>query len=115
LIKRSAQHAPQWRVHRRTVHSELLVVVRLDEANKAIHDYLLVPAPESARPYLTLSEAALARHKAVRVESMDELIGEIKAKLMASSNAASAKPRPQNKQRNHARPRRATRGANRSG
>jgi hypothetical protein len=99
LAKRSASHATQWRAYRRQIPSGLLVVVRLNETNKAIRDYLILPASGSAGPYLRLSEMALARHKAVRVENLDELIREIKARLRArgASGASLARQRGKSK------------------
>jgi hypothetical protein len=81
LKKRNAGHAAQWRAFRRKVPSGLLVVFRLNDTNKAIQDYLLLPASGRSGPYLQLSDLSLARHKAVRVENMDGLIREIKARL----------------------------------
>jgi hypothetical protein len=82
LAKRSASHAAQWRAYRRQMPSGLLVVIRLNEANEAIQDYLLLPpSSERAGPYLRLSDTSLARHKAVRVERLDELIRELRTKL----------------------------------
>jgi DNA invertase Pin-like site-specific DNA recombinase len=81
LAKRGASHAAQWRAYRRRMPSGVLVVIRLNEANKAIHDYLLLPSSARTGPYLRLSDTSLVRHKAVRVESLDELIRELKGKL----------------------------------
>jgi hypothetical protein len=61
----------------------LLAVARLNDANRAIQDYLLLPAAERTEKYLRLSDTALARHRAVRFENFDELIREIKSRLRA--------------------------------
>jgi hypothetical protein len=42
-----------------------------------------MPAPRKAGPYLRLSGLALVRHKAIRVENLNELIREVKARLIA--------------------------------
>jgi hypothetical protein len=83
LTKRKPGHAAQWRACSRRMPSGVLVVIRLNEANKAVQDYLLLPASGRTGPYLRLSGTSLARHKAVRVERLDELIGEVKARLGA--------------------------------
>ena len=101
---RNKSNAAQWRAHRSKVRSELNIISRLDDANKVIQDYVLVPASDIAKPYLTLSDAALVRHNAVRVETVDELIREIKARFTTSSHAAPAKPTLQNKRRKPSRP-----------
>jgi hypothetical protein len=36
------------------MRSELVVVPRLNDANKLIQDYVIVPKSDSAKPYLTL-------------------------------------------------------------
>jgi hypothetical protein len=69
MVKRDASHAAAWRAHRAKPGAELLVVLRLNHANKEIKDYVLVPAPDDAKQYLTLSDASLARQKAVRVKT----------------------------------------------
>jgi hypothetical protein len=43
--------------------AELLVVLRLNNANKEIKDYVLVPAPDGTKQYLTPSDVS-ARHNA---------------------------------------------------
>jgi recombinase len=83
LAKRGASHAAQWRAYRKHILSGLLVLVRLNETNKAIQDYVIWPASGNAGPYLRLSETALAHQKAVRVENLDELIREIKGRMQA--------------------------------
>jgi hypothetical protein len=79
-------------------------VPRLDDANKLIQDYVIVPKPGSTKPYLTLSDASLARHRAVRFETVDEVIAEIKARFTSSSHAAPAKPARRKKRMKPSRP-----------
>jgi len=93
LDKRSSRHASQWRAYRAQIPSGLLVVVRLNDANRAIQDYLLLSASASAGPYLRLSEASLARHNAVRFENLRELIRGIKARLKPRDASAKDSPR----------------------
>ena len=90
--RKSASRTSQWRAHLRKIRSELFIVPRLNDANKLIQDYVIVPKPEGAKPYLTLSDASLVRHRAVRVDTVDEVIAEIKARFTSSSHAAPAKP-----------------------
>ncbi|MFG3592421.1 recombinase family protein [Bradyrhizobium sp. RDI18] len=102
--RKSASRTSQWRAHLRKMRSELFVVPRLNDANKLIEDYVIVPKSDSAKPYLTLSDASLARHRAVRVETVDEVIAEIKARFTSTSHAAPAKPTRRNKRRKPGRP-----------
>ena len=106
MTKKTASRAAQWRAHRpKPGAAELRVVLRLNGANKEIEDYLLLPAPDSPTRYQTLSDASLARHRAVRVETVGELIRELKARFMSANHAAPAKPIRQNKRRKSSRPR----------
>jgi hypothetical protein len=87
------------------MRSELFIVARLNDANKLIEGYVIVPKSDCARPYLTLSDASLARHRAVRVETVHEVIAEIKARFTSSSHAAPAMPAARSKRRKPSRPR----------
>jgi hypothetical protein len=58
------------------MRSELFIVPRLNDANSRIEDYVIVPKPNSANPYLALSDASLAHLRAVRVETVNEVIAE---------------------------------------
>jgi len=55
---KSAGRASQWRAHLRKIRSELFIVPRLNDANKLIQDYVIVPKSDSAKPFLTLSDAS---------------------------------------------------------
>lgn len=72
-LKREPHHSEQWKVCRRQLPPGLLAIVRLDRTNKAIKDYVLMPAPKVRGAYLWLSDASLARRNAVRLESSDQL------------------------------------------
>ena len=61
--------------------SGLLVVVRLNHGNKEIQDYIVLPTSRMAGPYLRLSDASLPRHRAIRVENLEDLIRDIIARL----------------------------------
>jgi DNA invertase Pin-like site-specific DNA recombinase len=103
--KKNASHAAQWRANRAKPGAELLVVLRLNDANKEIRDYVLVPSPDDTRQYLTLSDRALDRQKAICVQTVEGVIREIKVKAVSSSRAAPAKRPPQNKRRKSIQPR----------
>ncbi|MEH2506412.1 DNA invertase Pin-like site-specific DNA recombinase [Bradyrhizobium sp. AZCC 1578] len=103
LAKRGAKHAAQWRVHRPKPDDEMLVIPRLNAPNVEIQDYVLVAASGCPR-YLTLSDSSLARHRAVRVETVDELIAEIKARFILANHVAPTKPTLKNKRRKRDRP-----------
>ncbi|MEH2499550.1 DNA invertase Pin-like site-specific DNA recombinase [Bradyrhizobium sp. AZCC 1678] len=104
LAKRGANHAPQWRAHCSKITSGLLVVLRLNEANKAVQDYVVLPASGGSGAYVRLSDAALIRQKAARVDSLDELIREIKMGLIAPNRVAPAMPAAKSKRRKPIRP-----------
>jgi DNA invertase Pin-like site-specific DNA recombinase len=104
MVKRSANHAALWRAHLRKERSELCIFLRLDDTNKVIQDYVLATASDSAKPYLTLSDAAMASQKMDCVKTVEGLITEAKARFTSSSHAAPAKPRRQNKRRKPSRP-----------
>ena len=61
--------------------SGLLVVLRLNETNKEVHDYFVLPPKPRTGPYVHISDNSVARQKAVRVESLDKLIRVIKTQL----------------------------------
>jgi DNA invertase Pin-like site-specific DNA recombinase len=83
LVKLKPSHCTQWRLYRRRTLSGLLVVLRLDGSNKAIKDYLLLPASKMTGPYLRFSNTLI--HDATRAETPAELIANIKMKLKRSS------------------------------
>ncbi|WP_334364390.1 recombinase family protein [Bradyrhizobium sp. AZCC 1578] len=104
MAQRTPNHVALWRAHPRKERTKLCVFLRLKEANKVVQDYVLLPAADTAKPYLTLSDGALARHKAVRVDTENELIRNIKARFTSSSHAAPAKPTRPNKRKKSSRP-----------
>jgi DNA invertase Pin-like site-specific DNA recombinase len=75
--KRGPSHSRHWRLYRRRKLSGLLAVVRLDESNREIADYLLLPASKMRGSYLWLSSGALTEG-ATRAETLVELISVIK-------------------------------------
>jgi DNA invertase Pin-like site-specific DNA recombinase len=81
--KREAHHSGHWRVYRRNRMSGLLVVLRLDDSNRNIADYLLLAASMVTGPYLRFSDGLT--HNATRVETSGNLIDKIKARLSRSS------------------------------
>jgi hypothetical protein len=79
-VRRKSHHSAEWRVYRRDGLSGLLVVLRLDEANKGIADYLVLPASKVARrPYLRFSDENV--HDAIQFKTMPELVACIKSRL----------------------------------
>jgi len=79
MMKRKPTYLPQWRVYCKRRLFGLLVVLRLDNSNKAVEDYLLLPASKMTGPYLRFSNTLV--HDAIRAETPGELIATIKAKL----------------------------------
>jgi DNA invertase Pin-like site-specific DNA recombinase len=106
LPKRSPNECPHWRAYRGEISAGVLVVLRLNELNKAVQDYLVIPASwgTGTGGWVTLTDLALAREKAVRVDSLDEVIREIKTRLTASNHVAPTKPKLKNKRRKRGRP-----------
>ncbi|MGY2906978.1 recombinase family protein [Bradyrhizobium sp. URHC0002] len=101
LPKRGPNESPHWRAYRGETSAGVLVVLRLNELNKAIKDYLVIPASwgTGTGGWVTLSDITLAREKAMHLDSLDEVIREIKMRLIASSHAALGRPKLQNKRR----------------
>ncbi|TWB07191.1 recombinase family protein [Bradyrhizobium stylosanthis] len=97
LAKRGPNHAPQWKVYRREIRSGLLAILRLNAANDAIEDYLLLPSQLEAGRYVWLSDHSLSHHQAACFRTLEQLAEEVKARLGEAIRAASAKRAPQNK------------------
>src|SRR5207237_8783122 len=74
MARRTPNHVALWRAHLRKERTKLCVFLRLKEANKVVQDYVLLPAPDTVKPYLTLSDRAFDRHKAIRVDTVNGLI-----------------------------------------
>jgi hypothetical protein len=92
LAKRKPGHGIQWRLYRRQSLSGLLVVLRLDGSNKAVEDYLLLPASKMTGPYLRFSNTLV--HGAIRAETLVGLIANIKTKLKRSCTPRAPKRTP---------------------
>jgi DNA invertase Pin-like site-specific DNA recombinase len=71
IRRRGPNDMPSWRVYSRLGGSGLLVVLRLDEANKSIADYLVLPAKKVTARYLSFP--ARNDRGAVRVDTAEEL------------------------------------------
>ncbi|MEH2589819.1 recombinase family protein [Bradyrhizobium sp. AZCC 1721] len=105
LPKRGPNELPHWRAFRGKTSAGILVVLRLNELNKAVKDYLVIPASwgTGTGAWVTLSDLALAREKAVRIDSLDEVIRDIKTRLTASNHVAPTRPTLKNKRRKRGR------------
>ncbi|WP_247470396.1 recombinase family protein [Bradyrhizobium sp. 45] len=88
LAHRGEDHAAQWKAYRRQISSGLLAVMRLDAANRAIEDYVLLPAPLRAGRYVWLSPESLRRHRGAVYKEKGALFGAIKAMLPKTTHAA---------------------------
>lgn len=113
LAQRGTDHAPQWKAYRRQISSGLLAVMRLDAANKAIEDYVLLPSPLKAGRYVWLSSDSLRRHHGALCAGKETLFGAIKAKLAKSNHAAPTSSVPLKKQTKLGRPRAKSSGGRR--
>jgi DNA invertase Pin-like site-specific DNA recombinase len=89
LKRREPQHAASWRVYRRKGLRGLLVVLRLDEDNRAIEDFLVLPSANLTQPYFHFS-ARGDGHGAVRVKTAAGLIPAIKFQLRNRPKARTA-------------------------
>jgi hypothetical protein len=82
--KRRPNHSSEWRLSHKQRLSGLLVIIRLDDNNKAIEDYLLLPASSRMTgPFLRFSDTL--RHGATRVASFKELIAKVKKRIRRSN------------------------------
>lgn len=79
--------------------------MRLDAANKAIEDYVLLPCPLKAGRYVWLSVDSLRRHHGALFFRKEALFEAIKAKLAKSTHAAPTSSVPLKKQTKQGRPR----------
>lgn len=104
LANRGEDHAPQRKAYRRQISSGLLAVMRLDAANKAIEDYVLLPFPLKAGRYVWLSSDSLSRYCGALYAGKGALFRAIKANLARSNHAASTRSVPLNKQMKQGRP-----------
>jgi hypothetical protein len=87
LKRKTSNHAAAWRVYRRNGRSGLLVVLRLNETNKAVVDYLVLPPAKQSRPYLYFSDRG--GHGAARVDTKADVVAIIKNQLKRMSCLAS--------------------------
>ncbi|WP_247973614.1 recombinase family protein [Bradyrhizobium sp. 195] len=113
LAQRGEDHAPQWKAYRRQISAGLLAVMRLDAANRAIEDYVLLPAPLRAGRYVWLSSESLSRHRGALYGEKGALFGAIKAGLAKTIRAAPASSGPSKKRSRSDRPRAKGSGARR--
>lgn len=85
LKKREANHAAAWRVHRKSGRSGLLLVLRLDDTNEAIADYLVMPAKMLTKPYISFPFRP-CREEVSIFDRKADLIAGIKRRLERSSS-----------------------------
>lgn len=104
LAKRSPHHVALWRAHQRKQRAEFCVYLRLNDSNAAIQDYVLLKSAETATRYLTLSDSLLARHNAVRIDDVSDLLRAIKARMISFGHAAPTKRNRPSRQRKSSQP-----------
>jgi DNA invertase Pin-like site-specific DNA recombinase len=83
MMKPKPTYLPQWRVYCRRRMSGWLVLLRLDDTAREIEDYLLLPASTMTGCYIQFSPLAL--HGATRLDTVAELIANIKTRLQTKS------------------------------
>lgn len=97
LARRGEDHAAQWKAYRRQISSGLLAVMRLDAANRAIEDYVLLPATLRPGRYVWLSSGSLRRHRGALYRERGALFRAIKATLAKTTRAAPTSSAPSKK------------------
>ncbi|MBB4257307.1 recombinase family protein [Bradyrhizobium sp. CIR3A] len=88
------KHVPFWRAHTYRIPSGLLAVGRLNDENRSIQDYALIPYCQGRATYLRLSDVALPRLRGLRFATLDELIHEVGKRTAASRRSARTRPAP---------------------
>jgi DNA invertase Pin-like site-specific DNA recombinase len=85
-------HSPHWTIQRRAqLPAGWIVAVRLDEDNKAVLDYLLLPTPDTAGSLIRFSETARARRGIHRFETSAALIRSINRRAAVQRRASQTK------------------------
>ncbi len=79
--QRKPGHATYWRVYRRQKQSGLWAVLRLDETNRAIADYVLISASAIAKRYLRFSNRAALPASAARFDTLAKLTDELSVRF----------------------------------
>jgi DNA invertase Pin-like site-specific DNA recombinase len=79
--QRKPGHATYWRVYRGQKQSGLLAVLRLDKANRAIEDYVLIPAAAIVKNYLRFSNRVALPGSAVRFDTLAQLTDEVSTRF----------------------------------
>ncbi|WP_459593672.1 recombinase family protein [Bradyrhizobium diazoefficiens] len=97
LTRRGQDHAAQWKAYRRQISSGLLVVMRLDGANREIEDYVLLPASSKSGRYVWLSSGSLRRRRGALYRKRGALFDAIKATLAKTTRAAPTSSAPSKK------------------
>jgi DNA invertase Pin-like site-specific DNA recombinase len=99
--------SPRWRAFRGETSVGVLILLRLNELNKAVKDFLVISGlwGDGTGTWVNITNITLAREQAVRVDSLDEVIHEIKTRLIEADRAAPAKLTRRSKRRKPSRPR----------
>lgn len=89
---KQVNHSPHWSILRRTLlPAGWIVAIRLAERNKALLDYLLLPAANIPGPLIRFSESARAKRGIERFRSFDALVRSLIRRVTTTSRSASAK------------------------
>lgn len=80
IKKKRPNHAPVWRMYRTRVRRGVLILLRLNETNSTIADFLVVPAAKLSRSHIYLS-AVGDNHGAIRSETIEGVAAIIKGQL----------------------------------
>ena len=92
---KQGNHAPHWSVQRRArLLPGWIVAIRLDERNKGLLDYLLLPTAIMTRATVRFSENVRARRGIDRFEAFPTLVRSLIRRLTRPSRVAPTKPSP---------------------
>jgi DNA invertase Pin-like site-specific DNA recombinase len=85
-------HSAHWSIQRRVpLLTEWIVAIRLREQNKAVLDYLLLPATGLVGPLIRFSERARARRGLERFGSIDALVRSLIRRVTTASRVSATK------------------------
>ena len=79
----SPRHAPAWLVHRRVIElAEYILALRLEEENRQVMDYFLLPLHEMAKERISLTATARSRFAVYRCAAVDDAVRAIMQKIV---------------------------------
>lgn len=102
------QYSSRWMIQRRRLPDGWIVAIRLDENNKAILDYLLVPTAGADGDVIRFTEKDRDRRGIERFETSGALVRSVSRRVTKPNRTSTTKPAQPAKQSRSSRPKRAT-------